>query len=93
MRKNKAYDDYELKERVIKEKLEKGKTYKELSKKYGIPEGTIITWVYKYKKHNGRIQKQKPGREKHDESTDYKEKYEILKKYLDFLEEVDREKR
>ena len=93
MRKNKKYDDYELKEKIIKEKILEGKSYPHLSKKYDIPEGTITTWVYQYRKNNGKIVKQKRGVKKQDETIDYKERYEILKKYLEFLEEVDQGKK
>ena len=87
------YDDKELRELIIKEKIEKGKTYPYLSKKYGIPEGTINTWVYQYRHKGEKIEKEKRGRSKHDENIDYKEKYEILKKFLGLLEEVDQEKK
>ncbi len=86
------YDDYEFKLKVIKEIIEEGKTVRFISKKYGIPRGTIETWVYKYK-HKGIIEKQKPGRSKHSEESNYKEKYEILKKFLESLEEVKQEKK
>jgi len=33
---------------VIQEKLQEGLSYTQLSRKYGIPEGTISGWVYKY---------------------------------------------
>lgn len=87
------YDDYDLKERIIKEKIEVGKTYDYLSKKYEIPEGTIITWVYQYKKNDRKIRKEKRGVKRKEENIDYRERYEILKKYLEFLEEVDQEKK
>lgn len=56
-----------------------------LAKKYNIPDGTIANWLYKYKK-NGNIKRNNhlKGRKK-DENIDYKERYEILKKYQAFL--------
>lgn len=82
----------EFKAKVIKEKVEKGKSYVYLSHKYNIPEGTINTWVYQYRKNDEQVVIKKKGRRK-TEGIDYKERYEILKKFQDFLEEVDREKK
>lgn len=50
------------------------------------------TWVRIYKR-DGSLDVKKKGKPKQDENIDYKEKYEILKKYLAFLEEVDQEKK
>ena len=87
------YNNYELKEQIIREKLEQGLSTPYLSKKYGIPTGTIYTWLYQYRHKRGKIVKEKQGRPRKEENENYKEKYEILKKYIDFLEEVDREKK
>jgi transposase-like protein len=81
----------ELKLHVILEKEEKGVSYSELAKRYQIPEGTVITWVYQYRKNKG-LNVRPQGRPRTDE-TDYKERYEILKKFRDFLEVVDRKKK
>jgi transposase-like protein len=82
----------EFKEKVILEKIEKGRSYGYLAEAYEIPEGTIITWVYEYKKNIGKTQK-KIGRPKKETDIDYKERYEILKKFQDYLEVVEHEKR
>lgn len=79
--------------KVIKEKIEGGRSYKYLSDKYDIPEGTINTWIYKYRKNGSQILKKQRGRPKKEKNIDYKERYEILKKFQDFLEEVDQEKK
>jgi transposase len=79
-------------EKVVKERLEEGTTAPNLSKKYNIPEGTIVTWMYKYRK-TGQISRLTRGRPKVKEETNYKEKYEILKKFLESLEEVEQEKK
>jgi transposase len=79
-------------DKVIHEQEQEGKTANYLSKKYGIPKGTIDTWGYK-KRKRGTTKRKKRGRKKQDDSANYKEKYEILKKYLEFLEEVEHEKK
>lgn len=78
--------------KVVHEKQIEGKSAFYLATKYGIPEGTIETWAFKYRQ-KGTTKRNKRGRQKKDENIDYKEKYEILKKYLGFLEEVDQEKK
>jgi transposase len=59
-----------------------------LTKKYNIPVKTIKNWIYKYN-HSERFLGlgQKRGRPKESGLTkeDYKERYEILKKYQAFL--------
>jgi transposase len=89
--KQNVYTD-ELIRQVITKRLEQGRSYNYLEKKYGIPRGTIKTWVHKYRQR-GTVARQQRGRPKRDKGTDYKEKYEILKKYLEFLEEVEHEKK
>lgn len=56
----------------------------ELSKKYGISDNTIRMWAYQFKKGNNFDSKR--GRPKEYE-IDYKQRYEILKKYQAFLKE------
>lgn len=80
---------YEEKTTIVKECMkEKGSTYT-FAKKYGIPRTTIKSWIEKYQK-NGDVPKQTTGddKSKHNLSIeDYKERYEILKKYRAFLKE------
>jgi transposase-like protein len=83
----------ELKAEVIKAKVELGHGYRYLSEKYEIPEGTINSWVYHYHQDSNRIVAKKRGRPKKEENIDYKERYEILKKFQEYLKEVDREKK
>jgi transposase-like protein len=83
----------EFKAEVIKAKVELGKSYKYLSQKYGIPKGTINTWVHQYHQNNNIIIAKKRGRPQKEEYIDYKERYEILKKFQEYLKEVDREKK
>ena len=75
----------EFKEKITKEYLDGIEGYTSLSKKYDVPVKTIKTWIdtVKYpQRHLGTGQKR--GRLKNSE-TDWKEKYEILKKYQAFL--------
>ena len=56
-----------------------------LSNEYNVPIKTIKTWVYKINHPQVKIEK-KRGRPRKDEIIDYKERYEILKKYQAFIE-------
>ena len=61
-----------------------------LAKKYGISSHTIDTWIYKEKQGKSVLidyKKGNSGRTKTKNLTleDYKERYEILKKYQAFL--------
>lgn len=83
----------EIKIEVIKAKVEAGHGYRFLSQKYGIPEGTINAWVYQYRQADNKTISKKRGRPKKEENIDYKERYEILKKFQEYLKEVDQEKK
>ena len=57
-----------------------------LGKEYGISEYTIRTWIRAYR-NNIPIGQQERGKgRKKDSEIDYKERYEILKKYQAFIE-------
>ena len=77
----------EFKTKIIHEYLEgKNGGSISLSKKYKISYRTIDTWIYKFKTQGNLtndIYKNR-GRKKEQE-IDYKERYEILKKYQVFL--------
>ena len=80
---------------VLKEYFE-GASSHYLARKYDIPIKTVKNWIYKYK-HPERfpgLGKKPAGRPKGKKLTleDYKERYEILKKYQAFLK-VQREKK
>ena len=85
--------DYELVNQ-IKEELKNNHSVRELARKYNIPRGTISNWQQeqrypeKYQKLGTR------GRPKEKDLTkeDWKERYEILKKYQAFLK-AQREKK
>jgi transposase len=90
---SKAYSD-DFKYKILKEYLsgECGGS-KVLAKKYNISYHTIDTWILKYKRQgnlNNDINHAR-GRKK-EENIDYKERYEILKKYQAFLK-AQREKK
>ena len=78
--------DIEFKNKVLNEYLkgQGGSIY--LSKKYNIPSHTIDTWIRIYKRQGNLINDiyHTRGR-KSEENIDYKERYEILKKYQAFL--------
>ena len=61
-----------------------------LAKEYGISRNTIKTWINAYKQ-DIPLGYQKKGRPK-EENIDYKERYEILKKFQAFIE-AQREKK
>ena len=82
----------EIKIEIIKEYLEgeNGGTIS-IGKKYGISSHTIDTWISKFKKQ-GDVKPLPRGRQKSTEEINYKERYEILKKYQTFLK-AQREKK
>ena len=70
----------------IMEKVKQGASIRYLAKQYNIPSGTIFTWTDK-KNHPEKVTGFKWGRKKENNLTkeDWKERYEILKKYQAFL--------
>ena len=67
--------------------------YPQVAKKYGISPGTLSNWIYK-EKRQGNLENDihKTRGKTKEENIDYKEKYEILKKYQAFLK-AQREKK
>ena len=75
----------EFKLKVVIEYLS-GKTSRGyLSKQYNIPSGTISTWSEKYKRQGNLNNNSKLRGRRKEKDIDYKERYEILKKYQAFL--------
>ena len=74
----------ELKNEILNKYLEGKGTTRTLGQEYGISKGTIKTWIRKAK-HPELASDLKQGRQRKDEIIDYKERYEILKKYLAFI--------
>lgn len=92
-KKGQTFRRYELafKQQVLQE-YKQGFSYRYLAKKYDIPEGTIITWSQIEKKYGG-LEIAKRGAPKGTHHKDYKERYEILKKFQDFLDNKGPKKR
>ena len=93
-KKGQKFEKYsiELRLKIVNEKINEGRTYRYLSEKYEVNSKSIETWVRIFRR-DGSLDIAKRGRLKQDKNIDYKEKYEILKKFQEFLEEVDREKK
>ena len=79
----------ETKEEILRKYFEEYIPAKVLGKEYGISEKTIENWVYKSKQGKDVLVDHRQfgsGRAKKEEGEiDYKERYEILKKYQAFL--------
>jgi len=86
--------DLEFKKRIVNEHKDSGIGANGLALKYALNSNTVQTWI-RIDKRDGNLGVSKRGRPKIElnEQVDYKEKYEILKKFQEFLEEVDREKK
>ena len=86
----------ELKTEILERYFKQYLAPSELSRQYDISENTIENWVYKTKKGKDVLidhRKGNSGRTKQKISEiDYKERYEILKKYQAFLK-AQREKK
>ena len=82
-----------LKREIMKKYLNNEGTSHSLSKEYNIPLKTVKTWIYKINKNiDISVSNQSKKGRKKDEIIDYKERYEILKKYQAFLK-AQREKK
>ena len=76
-------------------KVKEGMSIRYLAKQYNIPSGTIFTWTDKKnhpEKYLGYGQKRDKQKTKDLTKEDWKERYEILKKYQAFLK-AQREKK
>ena len=78
--------DMEFKNTILNEYLSGGGSSNHLSKKYNISSNTIDTWIKIYRRQGNLINDINHTRGRKSESNiDYKERYEILKKYQAFL--------
>ncbi len=90
-KKGQTFKNYskETKEEILKKYFEGNVPVSVLSKEYEISSNTISTWIRKTKEGTEVLkdtQGSRTGRPKKDEGEiDYKERYEILKKYQAFL--------
>ena len=84
-KKGQKFKKYTFEEKmIIIKEYEQGVCSTNLSRKYGVSDNTIRTWYRAYKQ--GKIEGSKIGRPKKDVGEiDYKERYEILKKFQDFI--------
>ena len=83
----------ELKNEIIQRYLNKEASLERLGKDYGISPKSIFNWLRKYRA-NGTVENdifRTRGGQK-SENINYKERYEILKKYLAFIK-AQREKK
>lgn len=80
------YSDKTNIKNIILEEYKLKRNIQELSERYNIPSGTIKTWTRKIN-HPELNTGKKRGRPKEKDLTkeDWKERYEILKKYQAFL--------
>ena len=92
-RKGQKFKKYspELKDKILKEYFLREGSPTSLSSKYDVPVETVSTWIKKTKKDVDVKVDHRPGRsgrvkEKNLTLEDYKERYEILKKYQAFLQ-------
>ena len=81
----------ELKEKILREYFEDNCSRRYLSEKYGISPETIKTWLRKIKHDIDVKVDHRPGHSGRPKTInltleDYKERYEILKKYQAFLQ-------
>jgi transposase-like protein len=84
----------EFKEKVLKDyKSGKYGGYENVAKEYGLSHGTVWNWIKKDKIQGNQLNdiNHKRGRPK-EMNIDYKERYEILKKYQEFIK-AQREKK
>ena len=83
--------DLDFKNKIL-QAYKSGESSSYLSQKYGVPKGTIKTWNEIFKKH-GALDKAKKGRPTGTNLKDYKERFEILKKFQDFLVKQEQKKK
>jgi transposase len=77
---------------ILKLYFEEGRSANTLAREFEVSVKTIYTWVRIYKRDGG-LDVQRRGRPGSHHQEDYKERYEILKKFTAYLKEVDAKKR
>ena len=83
--------DLEFKLQVL-EAYDNGSSAGYLAKKYDVPEDTIYTWD-RIRKKNGSLNIVPKGRPRKIQDNNYKERYDILKKFQDFLVKQEQKKK
>ena len=81
----------EFKEAILKEYFDEGLSSVYLERKYGVSQNTIRNWIKKIRRDIDVKVDHRPGRSGRPKTNDltledYKERYEILKKYRAFLQ-------
>jgi len=86
---NRFLDKYniETRKKIIELVLNQKVSYREIERNYGVPRNTAFNWVKKYRER-GNIA---PLQNAYD-NINYKEQYEILKKFQAFLKEQQKKK-
>ena len=90
-KKGQKFNNYtkELKEEILNKHFNEKASAGFLSKEYGISIGTIKGWIFKARKGRTALTdtiNSRVGRPKKETGEiDYKERYEILKKFQDFI--------
>jgi len=78
--------DINLKKEIVNKYFNGNGTLNSLQKEYGISYKTIFNWLKKEKLYHSQENDMNHSRgRKKEENIDYKERYEILKKYQAFL--------
>lgn len=81
--------DMETRNKIVNLVLYQKISYREIERKYKIPRNTAFYWVKKYKER-GTVKPLLNGEIK--DEINYKEQYEILKKFQAFLKEQEEKK-
>ncbi len=82
----------ELKLEIVNKYLNNQGSSRSLAKEYGISYKSVETMIYTYKKQGHLNNRNHNKGRRKEENIDYKERYEILKKYQAFLK-AQREKK
>lgn len=92
-RKGQTFNTYDLgfKNDVLKQ-YKDGKSSSYLAREFNISRKTIENWKA-IEKRDGALDVKTKGRPKDTKNKDYKERYEILKKFQDFLVKQEQKKR
>ena len=75
----------ELKLEIVNKYLNNQGSSRSLAKEYGISYKSVETMIYTYKKQGHLSNRNYNTGRRKEENIDYKERYEILKKYQAFL--------
>ena len=86
-RKGQKFNKYssDFKEEILNEHFKNSISTYELERRYGVPHKTIQNWIHRIKYKLGGGPRGRP-KSKNLTLEDYKERYEILKKYQAFLQ-------